>query len=225
MEEWLKANPVSLLQYNFHCCLSYSVASSSKYWKWMISVHFCLMKGIWHLTSLYQIVRNTDGGVIDTACIVCGRVYAMVRCPSVCPSVCLSCWSLQQCVAGLLPWAWQAGDISCCTVGTEQQWRHSSTAVSSKGEQCHISNCHRTEHRLIFHLGKHQFVLTIFTRVTFCRPLFAESCLNAVRLLHVSSIKSPPMHVLTVFFSILSCDGLSLCWLLVTGALLFLIIY
>ena len=45
--------------------------------------------------------------VIDTARIVCDRVYATVRCPSVCPIY----RPLYTAVAGLLLWARRAGDI------------------------------------------------------------------------------------------------------------------
>ena len=65
-------------------------------------------------------------------------VYETVR-PSVSLSVC-PVSLLQQPVAGLLLWAWrQAISIDCCTARLQQAIHiHSSTALSSKCQQCHV---------------------------------------------------------------------------------------
>ena len=69
--------------------------------------------------------------LIDTACIVCGRVCVTSICPSI--DRCSSVWR----VAAV---ARRAGDIN-----RQQQWRapHSSTVFSSKCEQCHVVSCRR----------------------------------------------------------------------------------
>ena len=64
-----------------------------------------------------------------------GTTYAAMRCSSVCPSPFLSNIALQtRRAAGLLLWARCAGDIDQLLHGL----RRSSTAVSSKGEQCRV---------------------------------------------------------------------------------------
>jgi len=69
----------------------------------------------------------------------------MVRCPPVCPIYQL----LQQHVADLLLSALWAGDVDRQAAGTQQQQHchsmvHSSMAVSSSCEQCHVySRCTR----------------------------------------------------------------------------------
>jgi len=55
-----------------------------------------------------QLLIDAARIVYDT---VCGGVYVTVRRLSVSPSACLICLLLQQCAAGLLLWAPQAGDI------------------------------------------------------------------------------------------------------------------
>ena len=81
---------------------------------------------------------------IDTARIVCGRFYVTVRCPSVClygPAI-DNCSSVRRvCCCGP---GGQEVSIDCCTAGARQQRRRSSTAVSSKCEQCHVSSRRRT---------------------------------------------------------------------------------
>jgi len=78
--------------------------------------------------------------VFDTSGMVCGTpsTKLSVR-PSVSPSVC-PVSLLQQPVAGLLLWAWQqAISIDCCTARLQQAIHiHSSTALSSKCQQCHV---------------------------------------------------------------------------------------
>jgi len=59
------------------------------------------------LTTAYE----HQGSFIDTARVICGRVYAAVRRPSVCLSVCPIYRPLKQHVAGLLLWAGRVGDI------------------------------------------------------------------------------------------------------------------
>jgi len=81
------------------------------------------------------------GGIIDVsqsltdtpARIVCSSNVVTVRCPSVCPSVCPFYRPLQQRAAGLLLWARRASDIDRLL---QQATAHSSTAASSKCEDC-----------------------------------------------------------------------------------------
>ena len=69
--------------------------------------------------------------LIDTACIVCGRVCVTSICPSI--DRCSSVWRFAAV-------ARRAGDIN-----RQQQWRapHSSTVFSSKCEHCHVVSCCR----------------------------------------------------------------------------------
>ena len=65
-----------------------------------------------HLWSVFcQLYYALQVCVIDTAHIVCGRVYIMLHHPSVSPMY----RPLLQCVAGLLMWACWAGDINNIT--------------------------------------------------------------------------------------------------------------
>ena len=81
---------------------------------------------------------------IDTARIACGRFYVTVRCPSVClyGLAIVNCSSVRRvCCCGP---GGQEVSIDCCTAGARQQRRRSSTALSSKCEQCHVSSRRRT---------------------------------------------------------------------------------
>ena len=62
---------------------------------------------------------------VDTAPIVCGKVYVTVRCPSVCPSVCLSQLSTAAAACGGFASVGPADRIysvstDCCTAGAQQ---------------------------------------------------------------------------------------------------------
>jgi len=97
--------------------------------------------------------------VIDTAHIVCHGVGVTIRCPSVRLSVCLSHPAPQPWHAmGLLLWAQWAGDIDW------QRRAPSSTAFSSKCEQCHVYSRHRrlnTYLYFVFNLYWHSVILII----------------------------------------------------------------
>ena len=70
----------------------------------------------------------------DTIGIVCGR------CPSVCPSVCIS-YRPAACGGFTGDGPVQVISIDCCTGGAQQQRRTAAiNAVSSKGDQCHVSS-------------------------------------------------------------------------------------
>ena len=79
-------------------------------------------------------VFMSPADVIDTTRRVCGRVYVTVRCPSF--LVIERCGSVRRvCCCG------PAGcriSIDCWATSAQQQRRCSSTAGSSKGEQCHV---------------------------------------------------------------------------------------
>ena len=91
--------------------------------------------------------------IFDTARMVNSRVCVTVRCPSVRLSVCSGYRLLQHRAAGLLLRAQQAGDIDRLLHGRRPAARRrSSTAVSSKGEQCRVSSRRRTLNTdLLFH--------------------------------------------------------------------------
>lgn len=65
----------------------------------------------WPVFTKNMTIKILSVCIIDTAWIVCGRVYAMVQCVSVCRSVC-PIYRLQHAAAArLLLWAWSAGHI------------------------------------------------------------------------------------------------------------------
>ena len=79
--------------------------------------------------------------IVDTGCVVCSRVYVTVRCPSFCLSGTFArCYSMRR-VCYCRPCG-QFISIDCC--GRLSIHIHSSTAVSSKCEQCHVDSRRRT---------------------------------------------------------------------------------
>jgi len=102
--------------------------------------------GLFYFTCVFPHLFHFTCGDrhIDTARIVCDRVYVTAGCPSV-PSVCTSYRALQQRAAGLLLSAQLAGEIPRLLHGrgSRQQRRRNSTALSGKREQCHVPSRRR----------------------------------------------------------------------------------
>ena len=70
--------------------------------------------------------------IIDTAHSMRSKVYMTVRCPSVCLSICIDRCSSVRRVCCLVP---RRQEIS---IGSDRLRAPSSTALSSKCEQCHV---------------------------------------------------------------------------------------
>jgi len=79
---------------------------------------------------------------VDTARIVCGRMYVTVRCPSVCPSACLIYPPLRRRVAAVGP-ASRRYRSTAAAARRHSNMAHSSTALGSKCEQCHVVSWRR----------------------------------------------------------------------------------